>query len=148
MGVNMSKAIVIYASTTGETQSIAVSIAQGIRESGHEAKTRNINNILDIKEIEDHNAVVLGSSVYKEEVLPEMKTLLHNLKQANLQDKVGGAFASFEWSENAPDEILVAMQNLHKMDTMENCLKLRPPFLGNQQQEAVNYGKEIGKRMG
>ncbi len=144
----MSKAIVIYASTTGETKSIAVSIAQGIRETGHEAKTSNIDNIRDIKEIEDHDAVVLGSSVYKEDLLPEMKTLLHNLKQADLQDKVGGAFASLEWSEEAPDEILVVMQSLHKMNTLETCLKLRPPLLGNQQQEAINYGKEIGKKMG
>ena len=144
----MSKAIVIYASSTGETQSIAVSIAQGIRENGHEARTSNIVKIQDIKEIEEYDAVVLGSSLYKEDLLPEMKTLLHQLKQVELQGKIGGSFASCEWSEEAPDEILVVMQNLHKMDTLDTCLKLRPPLLGNHHQEAVNYGKEIGKRMG
>lgn len=144
----MSKAMVIYASTTGETRTIAVDIAQGIREAGYEAKVSSVDKIKDIKEIEDYDAVVLGSSVYKEELLPEMKNLLHKLKQVDLQGKIGGAFASFEWSQETPDAILVQMQNLHKMDTMDRCLKLTPPLLGNKQQEAVDYGREIGKKMG
>ena len=41
----MAKALIVYATRTGETEKIANLIAEGIRFSGHQAETKKVTEI-------------------------------------------------------------------------------------------------------
>ena len=52
----MPKALIVYATRTGETQQIADLIAEGIRFSGHEAEVVDVKNIKSEADLEDFDA--------------------------------------------------------------------------------------------
>ena len=143
----MAKALIVYASRTGETETIGNLIAEGIRFSGHEA---NVVKVTDIKKEEDLNgydAVVFGSPTYHGEMVKGMKTLLFMAEKAELEDKVGGAFGSFGWSGEAPDRIFETMKNIFKMNMVSIPLRLKSANLGGGLKMAQDYGREIADKL-
>ena len=98
----MAKALIVYATRTGETKRIGELIAEGIRFSGHEAVTKKVNEIKNENDLQGFDAVVLGSATYHGDMIQSMKTLLFMAEKAELEDKVGGAFGSFGWNRSLP----------------------------------------------
>ena len=88
----MAKALIVYASRTGETRQIADLIAEGIRFSGHEAEVVESKAIKSEADLEGYDAYAFGSSTYHGEMLQAMKTFLFIAEKANLKGKIGGAF--------------------------------------------------------
>ena len=72
----MSKALIVYATRTGETLRIADLIAEGIRFSGHEAEVVEAKDIKSEADLEGFDGYVFGSSTYHGEMLQAMKTFL------------------------------------------------------------------------
>ena len=81
------KAIVIYATTTGNTEILADSVDAGLREGGIESIAKNVNEV-EIDELEDYDLIILGSSSWKglhrdfEEFYQEMDSLPLSGKKA------------------------------------------------------------------
>ena len=144
----MSKALIVYATRTGETQHIADLIGEGIRFSGHEAKVVEAKNIKSEADLEGFDAYVFGSSTYHGEMLQAMKTFLFIAEKANLAGKPGGAFGSFGWSGEANDRIFDTMKHILKMDVVGDTLRLKSSSLGGGLQMAQDYGREIAKKFG
>lgn len=142
----MAKALIVYATRTGETQQIAELIAEGIRFSGHQAEVVNVKTIKTENEIEGFDAYVFGSATYHGEMLQGMKTFLFLTEKANLDGKVGGAFGSFGWSGEANDRIFDTMKHIFKMDMLGDTLRLKSSTLGGGVQMAQDYGREIAKK--
>lgn len=142
----MAKALIVYATRTGETQQIAELIAEGIRFSGHQAEVVNVKTIKAENEIEGFDAYVFGSATYHGEMLQGMKTFLFLTEKANLDGKVGGAFGSFGWSGEANDRIFDTMKHIFKMDMLGDTLRLKSSTLGGGVQMAQDYGREIAKK--
>ncbi|MDX1708132.1 MAG: flavodoxin domain-containing protein, partial [Desulfobacterales bacterium] len=65
----MPKALIVYATRTGETRQIAELIAEGLRFSGHEAEVAEAKNIKSEADLEGYDAYVFGSSTYHGEML-------------------------------------------------------------------------------
>ena len=143
----MAKALIVYATRTGETQQIAELIAEGIRFSGHQAEVVNVKTIKTENEIEDFDAYVFGSSTYHGEMLQGMKTFLFLTEKAPLEGKVGGAFGSFGWSGEANDRIFGTMKHILKMDMLGDTLRLKSSTLGGGVQMAQDYGRAIAKKL-
>ena len=91
----MAKALIVYATRTGETEKIGNLIAEGIRFSGHEADVVKVTDIKKEDDLKAYDAIVLGSPTYHGEMVQGMKTLLFVAEKAGLEGKVGGAFGSF-----------------------------------------------------
>ena len=142
----MAKALIVYATRTGETQTIADLIAEGVRFSGHEADVVGVKEIKNEGELDGYDAYVFGSSTYHGEMLQGMKTFLFLAEKANLDGKVGGAFGSFGWSGEANDRIFDTMKHILKMNMIGDTLRLKSSSLGGGQQMAQDYGREIAKR--
>ena len=98
----MAKALIVYASRTGETEKIANLIAEGVRFSGHEADVRKVTDVKKEDDLKGFEAVVFGSPTYHGDMVQGMKTLLFLAEKAELEGKIGGAFGAFGWSGEAP----------------------------------------------
>lgn len=142
----MARALVVYATRTGETQTIADLIAEGIRFSGHEAEVVSVKEIKDETALVGYDAYVFGSSTYHGEMLQGMKTFLFIAEKADLEGKIGGAFGSFGWSGEANDRIFETMKHILKMDMVGDTLRLKSSSLGGGLQMAQDYGREIAKK--
>lgn len=143
----MAKALIVYASRTGETEQIANLIGEGIRFSGMEAKVVKVTEIKSEKDLQGYDAVVLGSATYHGDMMEKMKTLLFMAEKAGLEGKVGGAFGAFGWSGEAPDRIFGTMANIFKMNMVGDPLRLKNASLGGGIKMAQDYGREIAKKM-
>ncbi len=143
----MAKALVVYATRTGETQTIADLIAEGIRFSGHQADVVGVKEIKDEAALNGYDAYVFGSSTYHGEMLQGMKTFLFIAEKADLEGKIGGAFGSFGWSGEANDRIFETMKHILKMDMVGDTLRLKSSSLGGGLQMAQDYGREIAKKL-
>jgi flavorubredoxin len=143
----MSKALIVYATRTGETRQIAELIAEGIRFSGHEAEVVDAKNIKNEADLEGFDAYVFGSSTYHGEMLQAMKTFLFIAEKANLAGKPGGAFGSFGWSGEANDRIFDTMKHILKIDVVADTLRLKSSSLEGGMQMAQDYGRAIAKKL-
>lgn len=143
----MGKALIVYATRTGETKGIADLIAEGIRIQGCEADVVNVSSIKNESDLDGYDAYVFGSATYHGEMMQAMKTMLFVAVKANLEQKVGGAFGAFGWSGEAPDRIYDTMKNIYKMDMASGPLRLKSSSLGGGVQMAQDYGKDIAKKL-
>jgi flavorubredoxin len=144
----MAKVLVVYATRTGETQTIADLIGEGIRFSGQEANVVSVKEIKSEAELDGYDGYVFGSSTYHGEMLQGMNTFLFIAEKANLEGKVGAAFGSFGWSGEANDRIFDTMKHVLKMDMVGDTLRLKSSSLGGGLQMAQDYGREIAKKIG
>ena len=142
----MAKALVVYATRTGETKDIAELIAEGIRLAGGEAVVLNVSDIKKEADLEGYDAYVFGSGTYHGEMIQGMKTMLFLAEKVNLESKVGAAFGAFGWSGEAPDRIFDTMKNIFKMDMVSGPLRLKSATLGGGIRMAQDYGREIGEK--
>ncbi len=134
---------IIYASRTGETEAIANLIAEGVRISGHQATVAAAKTIKKETELDDCDALVLGSATYHGDMMESMKTLLFLAEKADLEGKAGGAFGAFGWSGEAPERIYNTMLNIFKMKMVTGPLSLKSSSLGGGIQMAQQYGKDV-----
>jgi len=143
----MPKALIAYASRTGETQSIADYIAEGIRFTGAEAKVVDAAQLKNEEDFTGYDAYVFGSATYHGEMMQAVKTLLFLAAKVNLEGRVGASFGAFGWSGEAPDRIYETMRNIFKMEMVGSPLRLKSTVLQGGPQMAQDYGREIGKRL-
>jgi flavorubredoxin len=141
----MAKALIIFASRSGETEKIAGLIAEGIRFAGGDAVVRDVKDIKKESDLEGYDALVLGAATYHGDMLQSMKTLLFLAEKANLEGVVGGAFGAFGWSGEAPDRIYDTMKHIFKMKMTGSPLRLKSSQMGGGMQMAQDYGRDIAK---
>ncbi|MEW6532258.1 MAG: flavodoxin domain-containing protein [Thermodesulfobacteriota bacterium] len=143
----MPRALIVYVTRSGQTQSIAQYIAEGIRFAGCDAVLMNAAQIQKEDQLEGYDAYVFGSPTYHGDMVPGMKNLLFIASKANLAGKVGGAFGAFGWSGEAVDRIYDTMQNIFQMNMVGAPLRLKSASMQGGAQMAQDYGRELGKRM-
>lgn len=143
----MAKALIVFATRSGQTQNIADLVAEGIRFSGADAKVMSATQLTKQEELEGYDAYVFGSATYHGEMMQAMKTLLFLVAKLDVDGKVGGSFGAFGWSGEAPDRIYDTMQNIFKMDMVGGPLRLKSAAIQGGMQMAQDYGREIGKKI-
>ena len=143
----MAKALVVYATRSGDTKNIAELIAEGIRFQGSEATVQNVTQIKKEEDLAGYDAYSFGSATYHGEMMQGMKTILFLAEKAGLEGKVGGSFGAFGWSGEAPDRIFDTMKNIFNMEMVSGPLRLKSASLGGGTQMAQDYGREIGKKL-
>lgn len=143
----MPKAIVVYATRSGETRNIAELIAEGIRFTGSDAKVIDAVEIKKEEDLEGYDAYVFGSATYHGEMMQAMKMMLFIAAKLDLVGKPAGSFGAFGWSGEASDRIYDTMRNLLKMDMVGSPLRLKSAALQGGLQAAQDYGREVGKKI-
>jgi flavorubredoxin len=143
----MAKALIVYATRTGETKQIGELIGEGIRFQAQEAELKDVKEIKSVSDLEGYDALILGSATYHGDMMQGMKTLLFLSEKADLEGRVGAAFGAFGWSGEAPDRIYDTMKHIFNMDMVSGPLRLKSSTLGGGLQMAQDYGREIAKKM-
>ena len=143
----MAKALIVYATRSGDTKDIADLIAEGIRFTGTEAKVVNVTEIKKEADLEGYDGYIFGSATYHGEMLQSMKTMLFLAEKIDLEGKPGGAFGAFGWSGEAPDRIYDTMKNIFNMNMVSGPLRLKSASMGGGRQMAQEYGKEVAKKL-
>ncbi len=143
----MGKALIVYASRSGETKRIADLIAEGIRIQGSEASVVDATKVKKVDGLEGYDAYIFGSATYHGEMMQAMKTMLFLGDKTGLEGKVGGSFGAFGWSGEAPGRIFDTMKNVLKMDMVNGPLMLKSALLGGGTEMAQGYGKDIAKKL-
>jgi flavorubredoxin len=143
----MAKALIVYATRTGETQKIGDLIAEGMRFSGIEVNVADVKSIASEKNLEGYDAYVFGSPTYHGDMLQAMKTFLFMAEKAGLENKAGGAFGSFGWSGEAGERIFETMKNIFMMDMVDVPLMLKKSSLGGGIKMAQDYGRQLAARL-
>jgi flavorubredoxin len=112
-GVAENRALVIYDSMWGSTESMAKAIAQGMSQAGLENKLLHVrkNHYSDIvKEILTAKILVIGSPTLNEGIFPSVAQLLAYLKGLHPLKKRGVAFGSYGWGGEAIKAIEAEMK--------------------------------------
>jgi flavorubredoxin len=143
----MAKALIVYATRTGETQKIGDLIAEGMRFSGIEVNVADVKSIASEKNLEGYDAYVFGSPTYHGDMLQAMKTFLFMAEKAGLENKAGGAFGSFGWSGEAGERIFETMKNIFMMDMVDVPLMLKKSSLGGGIKMAQDYGRQLAAKL-
>jgi len=144
----MGKALIVYASRSGETKKIAELIGEGIRIQGAEASVANVSDVKKVEDLSGFDAYIFGSATYHGEMMQGMKTMLFLAEKTGLDGKVGGSFGAYGWSGEAPGRIFDTMKNVLKMDMVSGPLMLKSALLGGGTEMAQGYGKDIAKKLG
>ena len=142
----MGKVLVVYSTQTGNTREIAELIAVGCRIEGAQVVVKTVADIADPSEMQQYDAIMLGSATYNSRILEEMEQFLEILKSVNLEGKQGGAFGAYGWSGEAPDLIYKIMKDDLKMAMLNDSLRLKSASLPGGIKMAQDYGRSIASR--
>jgi flavorubredoxin len=143
----MGKVLIVYATRTGETRTIADLIGEGIRMVGHQADVVDVKNVKSEADLAGYDGYVFGSATYHGDMLQAMKTFLFIAEKAQLAGRIGGAFGSFGWSGEANDRIFKTMKNIFKMEMVADCLRLKSSLLGGGVNMAQEYGRQLAQKL-
>ncbi len=141
----MAKALIVYATRTGQTRKIAELIAEGLRIKGLEVELAETHKVKSAEELQGYDLYVFGSATYHGEMMPAMKQFLFLAEKAGLKGKCGGSFGAFGWSGEAPDRILATMKNVFEMNVAGDCLRLKSADLQGGVAMAQDYGKSLAE---
>jgi len=91
----MTKILIIYFSETGNTEKMAHSVAEGLREEGVEPQVKKVQEA-SVDDLLAVDGIIIGSPTYFGTMAAEMKLFLDKsvVHYKRLAGKVGGAFAS------------------------------------------------------
>jgi flavodoxin I len=109
----MAKVIVIFGSTTGNTEVLAQSVTSGLREGGAEV---SLKNVLDasVGELADYAVVVLGSSTwYEGELQDDFVPFYDKMDDLSLAGEKAAVFGTGD-REGYPDTFCTAVDMLEK----------------------------------
>ncbi len=143
----MAKALIVYASRSGQTQKIAELIAEGLRMKGLEVDLKEAHKVKSAEELNGYDSYAFGSATYHGEMMPAMKQFLFLAEKAELKGKCGGSFGAFGWSGEAPDRILQTMKNIFEMNVIGDCLRLKSAALQGGVPMAQDYGKSLADKI-
>jgi len=91
----MAEALVIYYSQSGNTQKMAISVAEGLKKEGVGVVIKEVKDV-DVDELLGYEAILIGSPTYYGTMAAPLKKLLDDSVKfhGKLDGKIGAAFAS------------------------------------------------------
>ncbi len=109
----MAKAILIYGTTTGSTETLAEAVVEGLNKGSAEVTLKNVTEA-DVDELRDHDLIVLGCSTWGEGELQDDFVDFHNeMKRVPLAGKKVAVFGPGD-KEGYPDTFCAAVDMLEE----------------------------------
>lgn len=112
----MTKTILIYGSTTGNTETLSEAVVEGLEQSGAKVFVKNVTEA-SVNELKDYDLIVLGCSTWGEgELQDDFIDFYDEMKSVSLTGKKAAVFGPGD-SEMYPDSFCEAV------DMLEDKLK-------------------------
>lgn len=147
----MKKALIAFHSRTGNTETMANYIAEGLRFAGIDVVVKKISAIDNELDIVGYDAYVFGCPTYHKDMTGGMKQFLFKAELANLTGKIGGAFGSHTHSGESAPMIFDTMMHVFKMDMTDlGPLNLVESMIAGSEglKACQDYGKALGQKLG
>ncbi|MCX9075637.1 MAG: flavodoxin domain-containing protein [Candidatus Methanoperedens sp.] len=141
----MPKVVVVYLSTSGNTKAMAEAIVEGVKERNVEGHAVNFHEAR-IEDLQDADAIALGSSTFYYKMLPPMEKFIESLAKASVKAKVGAAFGSYGWSGEAPVMIAEKMREIG-INVIDPVLRLQYQPTDKDLEECKRLGKDIANKI-
>jgi flavorubredoxin len=144
-----NKAVVVYATMWGSTRKMAEAVSRGISDENVSVKLLDlgINHRSDvITEILNAKAVVLGSSVLNNGILPVMADFLSYMKGLKPGKKMGAAFGSYGWADKGV-KILNEMLEGMKFEIISDGVSAKYVPTDDKLKECREFSVEIAKKI-
>jgi len=142
----MAKAIVIYDTNYGYTETMAKAIVVGMEEAGVDVELKKALSANE-EDLEGVDAVVLGSPTYHHDMISSMKMFLFKMKKVDLKGKVVAAFGTYGFSGEAVEMMSDTMKHIFEMDMIEPDLKMKGMEVVTRGKECKEFGKKIAGRI-
>jgi len=133
----MAKVLIVYYSLTGRTQRMAEYLAEGLRFAEHEAVIKKTSEIESAEDLNGYDGYLFGSPTYHQDMAGPVKTFLFQVRGADVEGKLAGAFGSYTHSGDAPAMVF---------DTMRYVYRMRPFCLGPFNLLEAKIGTQDGMR--
>lgn len=115
----MSKALVVFGSTTGNTEMVAEKIGEVLKDKGVEAVVKNVTDATVAELGKDYDVTILGSSTWGDDEIEfqeDFEPFFNELGSADLKEKKVALFgcgdSSYEYFCGAVDELENKMESL------------------------------------
>lgn len=147
----MSKAIVIFGSTMGNTETLAASVVEGLKEGGKEVTLKNVTDA-KIEELKDYDLVVMGCSTWGlGELQDDFISFYDALNDDALNGKNAAVFGpgdSGMYPDNFCDAVTIIEEKLEKCGAkiVEDCLKVDGD-VDDALDEAKAWGLSVAKNV-
>jgi len=141
--VPTNKAVIVYDTMWGSTQTMATCIADGLREGGTTVKQLSLHacHRSDIAvELLDAGAILLGSPVLNSQIFPSVADTICYLKGLRKKNIIGAAFGSFGWNGGPIDTLT---KQLEEMGVQVVLPALKCSFVPDD--TVKNACRELGK---
>ncbi|OFV66526.1 MAG: lactamase [Candidatus Syntrophoarchaeum butanivorans] len=92
--------LVVYYTRTGNTGKMAKAIAEGAESAGAEAVLKSVYSVKN-EDILEADAIIAGSPTQNKRVPSKMMAFINDMKDLELDGKIGAAFGSYGWSGEA-----------------------------------------------
>ena len=95
----MSKVLIVYVTTTGNTEKMANSIAEGAKASGADVTLKTVGDA-SVSELADYDVIAFGSPAMGAEVLEEaeMEPFFSDA-EGKISGKKVAVFGSYDWGD-------------------------------------------------
>ncbi|MFZ3576834.1 flavodoxin [Virgibacillus sp. DJP39] len=92
----MSKILLLYTSVTGNTEEIAVAIADMLQKYDHTISIKTFDmDAIDVEEIKEYDALLVGTYSWDDGAMPyEVEDFYDELEDADISGKLVGVFGS------------------------------------------------------
>ena len=146
----MAKIVLIYGSTTGNTETLAESVKEGLESSGVEIVVKEVSTS-NPEEMKDYDGIVLGSSTWGEgELQDDFVDFEEGMGKVKLESKKAAVFGPGD-SEIYADSFCAAVDILE--ERLKNCgaeivsgsLKIDGDVEAAALEKAREWGKQIGQ---
>lgn len=146
----MAKVIIIYGSTTGNTETLSGYIKNGLKASGADVLAKNVSEA-NPKELNDYDGIILGCSTWGDgELQDDFISFEEVMKEAELSGKKAACFGP---GDSMYPQFCKAVDILEKR--LESCgaeiiseaLKIDGD-VDSGAEEAEEWGKKIGQKLG
>jgi flavorubredoxin len=140
-----NKAVVIYSTMWGSTETLAQSVAEGISAGGAEVEMHDlaVTPLAHITyDILESKAVVLGSPTLHHGMLYRMAGYLQYLGALKPENRIAGVFGSYGWSKGAEKQMRARLEEIGIEVVVDDFLvKFRPT--ADDRAAAEAWGREI-----
>lgn len=135
----MVRALILYHSLFGNTKDVALSLANGITESGIEADCMSIEEV-DINLIANYDFLAIGGPTHMIGLSKGMKAFLKKLKSVNLRGMKGFSFDTRNHSRmNKKRWLMLENSAARRIEGKMKSMKIK---IIKSRQSAIVYGRE------
>ena len=140
----MKNIAVIYWSGTGNTQQMALAVAEGSRSAETEIIIKDVSSA-SLQDVQNADAVALGCPSMGSEVLEEseMEPFVQSLEGLDLKDKPMVLFGSYDWGDGQWLTDWEERMNGLGVKLADSGLKIHT----TPDEEGLNFCRELGHRL-